>query len=164
MRNITLSMTILLLLVGCKKNDCVSWVNPEFENIVIDTSNYINASDLAKKYNVIYSSSDCDDKRLMELFDLDGRNIKLCGCLRYNVLWGRNALYTKGEMHDIPLNGNLMDDLPHDSTLYYITGVVEVKRVPTNMAFKRDYEDTDRDNTLLIGIFPVSYSIKNSVQ
>lgn len=157
-------MTILLLLVGCKKNDCVSWYNPEFENIVIDTSDYINASDFAKKYSFFFSDNDCDDTRLMELLDINGKIIKLYGCLRYNILWDRNALYTKGEKYDVPLNGHLMDELPHDSTLYYITGVVEVKRVPTNMTFKRDNEDTDRDNTLLISIFPVSYSIKNSVQ
>lgn len=160
MRTIILTMTIILLLAGCKKNDCVSWGNPEYGNIVIDTSEYIDASDLAKKYNIIYSENNCDDTRLRELLNINGKKIKLCGCLRYSILWSSNALYTIGEMHDIPLNGHLMDDLPHDSTLYYVTGVVDVTSLSTNMYFKKNNKNSYYENTVLITISPVSYYIK----
>jgi len=160
MRKIVLLMTVLLLLAGCKKKDCVSWDNPEFENIVIDTSDYINASDFAKKYSFIYSDNDCDDTRLMELLDINGEIIKLYGCLRYNILWEKNALYTIGEMHDVPLNGHLMDELPHDSTLYYVTGVVDVTICSTHMYFKTNNTDIERDNTVIINIIPISYYTK----
>ena len=63
-------------------------------------------------------------------------------------------------MHDIPLNGHLMDDLPHDSTLYYVTGVVDVTSLSTNMFFKKNNTDIQYENTVLITISPVSYYTK----
>ena len=153
-------MTTFALLVGCRKKDCVVWFNPENENIVINTEDYINASDLAKKYNFYYNVAECDDSRLRELLEIDGKVINVRGCIRYNLAWESKSLYTLGERYDIPLGGHLMDSLPYDSTVYYVTGVARVFVFPETMTFKKDKLDFDLDTVACIFVEPIKYTIK----
>lgn len=161
MKKILFFITILVLFVGCQKKECVAWFNPEYENIIINTADYINASDLAKKYNFYYEASECDNTRLRELLEIDGKEINVCGCIRHNPLWKSNALYTLGEKYEIPLDGHLMDNLPYDSTVYYVTGIARVLVYPEDVVFKKGHTDVNMDSITCIFIEPQKYTIKN---
>lgn len=160
MKKFFLLLATVIMAVGCEKRDCVSWYSSGRENIVIDTSDYINASDLAQKYCFSYEVEGCDDLRLRDLMSIDGKEIKVCGCLRYNLLWHRSALYTLGETSYVPLDGHLMDTLPHDSTVYYVTGIARMFTYGYGMTFKKNGTVVEPDSCAGLFLRPTKYTVK----
>lgn len=160
MKKLILLLTAIVITVSCEKRDCVSWYLSESKNIVIDTTDYINASDLGNKYFFNYEVAECDDLRLMELLSIDGKEIKVCGCLSHDLIWGCSSIYTLGETGSVPLEGHLMDTLPHDSTVYYVTGIARVFTYRYGMVFKRNGTAVKPDSTAQIFFQPTKYTVK----
>ena len=157
MKKLFLIHAFLFVILGCEKKDYVFWFDPESEVISLSETEYTKAADVAQKFSFNTFSKGCDDSVLKELMSYNGKEIKVYGLLGYSHLWESDVLYTTNGKYSLPLKKGIMDNLYHDSTIYYVTGVLNIEFVTSNSLFKKTKTSDEYDSTTIIWFEPIFY-------
>lgn len=129
MRTIILTMTIILLLAGCKKNDCIVRLYADGPSSVSNNIDIYNVDDLYKLYTIEYYDEDCDNSGVNEILSHNGDTIKVLG--RFVDGWtgiNRWRLYdTSSSTISIGLScNNTVNFVPNDTLIYIVTGKLSI--------------------------------------
>lgn len=129
MRTIILTMTIILLLAGCKKNDCIVRLYADGSSSVSNNIDIYNVDDLYKLYTIEYYDEDCDNSGVNEILSHNGDTIKVLG--RFVNDWtgiNRWRLYdTSSSTISIGLScNNTVNFVPNDTLIYIVTGKLSI--------------------------------------